>query len=106
MKITDFENSLRVKFFNESGLKAYDGHIMDGDEVVWREQYVKWLENLVKNNCVLDDVISCLPTDVEISDYSKQKYLYRKSPCGTYYEGKQKGFYEGAEWIKDKLNNL
>ncbi len=59
MKITDFENSLRVKFFNKSGLKAYDGHIMDGEEVVWKEQYVKWLENLVKNNGVLDDVIVC-----------------------------------------------
>jgi len=60
----------------------------------------------VKKCSVLDDVISCLPSDVEISDYSKQKYLYIKSPCGTYYEGKQKGFYEGAEWLKDKLNNL
>ena len=59
MKVTDFENSIRVKFFHERDLKAYDGHIMDGDKVVWKEEYVKWLENLVKINGVLDDVINC-----------------------------------------------
>lgn len=90
-----------LEYFDKSAGKYFDNYLYEHD----LEKYIKHLENKV-NNVVSDDVISCLPTDVEISDYSKQKYLYRKSPCGTYYEGKQKGFYEGAEWLKDKLNNL
>tara|TARA_Y100000389_G_scaffold185890_1_gene205719 strand:- start:53 stop:331 length:279 start_codon:yes stop_codon:yes gene_type:complete len=56
MKITDFENKIRNKFLEETDLKAYKGHITNSDKVVWEEEYVKWLENLVKNNGVLDDV--------------------------------------------------
>jgi hypothetical protein len=43
--ITEQENSLRGDFFFEKDMKAYIGHIKDGDKVIWREEYVKWLEN-------------------------------------------------------------
>ena len=45
--ITDSENSIRNEFFHETGEKAYKGFIQDGDKVVWKEKYVKWLENKV-----------------------------------------------------------
>jgi len=43
--IRDEENSLRNLFFEEKGVKAYEGFIGDGDSVVWKEEYVKWLES-------------------------------------------------------------
>jgi len=47
--VTEEENALRNEFFWEVGHKTYSGHIEDGDEVVWREEYVKWLEKIVIN---------------------------------------------------------
>jgi hypothetical protein len=47
--VTEEENTLRNKFFLEAGEKAYTGHIEDGDKVVWKEEYVKWLEKIVIN---------------------------------------------------------
>ncbi len=43
--ITERENRIRNRFFEESGMKAYVGHINGGDTVIWKEEYVKWLEN-------------------------------------------------------------
>ena len=43
--VTEQENKLRNIFFNEKGMKAYEGHINNSDKVVWKEEYVKWLES-------------------------------------------------------------
>ncbi len=47
--VTEEENTLRNKFFFEVGEKPYTGHIEDGDDVIWKEKYVKWLEKIVIN---------------------------------------------------------
>ncbi len=47
--VTEEENTLRNEFFLEVGDKAYTGHIYDGDKVIWKEEYVKWLEKIVIN---------------------------------------------------------
>lgn len=43
--VTEQENKLRNIFFNEKGMKAYEGHINNSDKVIWKEEYVKWLES-------------------------------------------------------------
>lgn len=48
-----------------------------------------------------------LPTDDDIIKQGKAKYPYKKKTSdGTYYEGKCKGYIEGAMWLKDKIKQL
>ncbi len=65
-------------------------------------------EDLYNEILDLFGVSGCLPSDKEIINKAKGKYLYKKTKEGTYYEGKCKGFIEGANWIKwkhEKTNN-
>ena len=51
-------------------------------------------------------VMLSLPSDEEISIQAKQKYPYKKTKEGTYYEGKSKGYAEGANWMKFQIEKL
>ena len=53
----------------------------------------------------IQSTISLLPNDEDISLYAKKKYPHKKSEKGSYYEGKSKGYAEGAKWMKWKLKN-
>jgi hypothetical protein len=54
----------------------------------------------------LYSVSGCLPSDKEIINKAKGKYPHKKTKEGTYYEGKCKGFIEGANWMKWKHENI
>ena len=54
----------------------------------------------------LHSVSGCLPSDKEIINKAKGKYPHKKTKEGTYYEGKCKGFIEGANWMKWKHENI
>lgn len=51
--ITEEENRIRNKFFEEKGIKAYEGHINSGGNIVWKEEYVKWLESKLSQHDVM-----------------------------------------------------
>ena len=55
--ITEQENELRNKYFNETGEKAYTGHLEVNEDVIWSRKYIGWLEQKAINNFVLDTVI-------------------------------------------------
>jgi hypothetical protein len=50
--IIEQENKIRNQFFLETGVKAYTGHINDGDKIIWKEEYVKWLESKLRQDAV------------------------------------------------------
>jgi hypothetical protein len=58
--ITEQENRIRNAFFEEKGMKAYKGHINDGDKVIWNEEYVKWLESKLNQHDINDSDIVVL----------------------------------------------
>ena len=60
----------------------------------------------VEANSVLGGVMLSLPSDEEISHQAKQKYPHKKTKEGTYYEGKSKGYAEGANWMKFQIEKL
>jgi hypothetical protein len=62
-RVTDEENRLRNKWFEESGEKAYTGFISDGDDVIFKNDYVKWLEKKAMRQEVLDDVNVIFPAN-------------------------------------------
>lgn len=35
--VTEQENRIRNRFFEERGMKAYEGHINDGNDVIWKK---------------------------------------------------------------------
>ena len=71
------------------------------DDLVNDSEYSGAIE-LVKNN-LLHNVRLSLPTNKEVFEYSLSKYPYVKTKEGTYYEGKSKGFIDGAEWLRYQL---
>ena len=74
------------------------------------------LRKILRGKCVTDEaceaaidellnlhsVSGCLPSDKEIINKAKGKYPHKKTKQGTYYEGKCKGFIDGANWLKWK----
>ena len=84
--ITEQENDIRNLFFEEKGIKAYEGHINDGDKVIWKEEYVKWLESKLSQHDVsnrreqliayeLKLWINPTPEQIEIAEQIVDMYL-------------------------------
>ena len=57
--ITEQQNKLRNRYFNETGKKAYEGIVACGDKVIWLPEYVAWVEKQVINNFVVAPVSVC-----------------------------------------------
>jgi hypothetical protein len=82
--ITEQENRIRNTFFKEKGMKAYEGHIDDGDQVVWKEEYVKWLESKLHQPTVSGQSEQCLHIErVWTIDPYDQK-CHKCVKCGEY----------------------
>lgn len=84
--ITEQENRIRNKFFEEKGIKAYKGHINDGGNIVWKEEYVKWLESKLSQHDVSNrrKLLIAFADAINICDGDKEKIgklvdLYLKS---------------------------
>ena len=76
-------------------------------EYMEQNQYFIGNDLLAKYNEVIEkEVANLLPTDEAIIKQGKAKYPYKKTSDGTYYEGKCKGYIEGAMWLKDKIKQL
>jgi uncharacterized protein (DUF1697 family) len=51
--VTEEENRIRNLFLEEKGMKAYEGFINSGHKVLWKEEYVKWLENKLSQYLII-----------------------------------------------------
>jgi len=77
------------------------------EDILRRYDLKEWqIEDLKKDIFNLHSVMISLPTDEEISIQAKRKYPYQKTKGGTYYEGKSKGYAEGANWMKFQIEKL